>query len=143
MKINKSTIVAIIAYLFVLLFLYAATNKLLDFEKFKAQIGQSSMLTAYAPVIAWAIPLLEIVISVFLMVPKTVTAGLYASFTLMVMFSAYISIMLTLSEHVPCSCGGILQKMSWGSHLIFNIVFVILGLVGILLKTKFTLKAKA
>lgn len=134
MKLNKNIIVFIISYLFILLFLYAAANKLLDYEKFKAQIGQSTMLTGYAAILAWAVPVVEIVIAVLLMIQRTLKVGLYAAFMLMVIFSTYIGIMLTMSEHIPCSCGGILQKLSWKNHFIFNIGFVGLGIIGIWLE---------
>jgi len=32
---------------------------------------------------------------------------------------------------MPCSCGGVLEKMSWSDHLVFNISFVILSLVAL------------
>jgi uncharacterized membrane protein YphA (DoxX/SURF4 family) len=133
---SRSILLDVICYLFMALFLYAAVNKLLDFEKFKAQIGQSAMLTNYAGILAWAVPAVEIGIAVLLFIPKTITTGLYASFTLMVIFSAYIGIMLSLSEHISCNCGGILKKMSWQEHLVFNVVFMGLGGVGIMVETK-------
>jgi uncharacterized membrane protein YphA (DoxX/SURF4 family) len=133
MKINKSLPVFVISYLFILLFIYAAASKLMDYDKFKIQVGQSPLLTNYAGVIAWFIPALEIVIAVLLTVKRTVLLGLYASLSLMVMFTVYIILILNFAERVPCSCGGILERMSWTTHLVFNIVFVALALAGILL----------
>ena len=52
----------------------------------------------------------------------------------MVMFTTYIFIIMHFSEHVPCSCGGVLQRLGWQEHLIFNIVFVMLGIIGALLQ---------
>ena len=43
-------------------------------------------------------------------------------------------IILNFIPDIPCSCGGVLEKMSWNEHLIFNIAFVVLGLVAILLQ---------
>jgi len=59
--------------------------------------------------------------------------ALYAAFSLMVMFTAYIAFILNFSDYIPCSCGGILEKMSWKEHLIFNSGFVIIALIGIAL----------
>lgn len=134
--LSKELGVTIITYLFVLLWLYAATNKLMDFQKFEVQIGQSPILTDYAIIIAWIIPTVEIVISIMLVFRRTLLAGLYASFGLMLMFTIYIIIILNFAERVPCSCGGILEKMGWTEHLIFNISFVILGLAAIIMQTK-------
>lgn len=49
----------------------------------------------------------------------------------MVMFTTYIVIILHFTAFTPCSCGGALEKMGWTEHLIFNIVFVGLALIGI------------
>lgn len=132
----KQMIVEIICYLFVLLWLYAATNKILDFQKFKVQIGQSPILTNYALIIAWAIPCIEIILSILLLINRTFLAGLYTSFGLMFTFTAYITVILNFAERVPCSCGGILEKMGWMEHLIFNIGFLFLALIAVILKSQ-------
>jgi uncharacterized membrane protein YphA (DoxX/SURF4 family) len=59
--------------------------------------------------------------------------GLYASFFFMILFTGYIVAILRFSSYIPCSCGGILQKMSWTQHLIFNIGFLLLAVIAILL----------
>lgn len=133
-------VTSIVAYCFVVLFLYAAFSKLLDFETFSVQLAQSPLLSAYASVIAWAVPSLEILIAILLTIPKYRIPALYASFTLMVMFTAYIYIILNFSDFVPCSCGGVLEKLSWTQHLIFNVVFIILAGVAVLVTGCYTSK---
>lgn len=133
---TRRVLVDIICYLFVLLFLYAATSKLMDYQKFQLQISKSPIITDFAGILAWGVPGLEIVISIMLLINRTVMLGLYAAFTLMLLFTFYIYAILNYSDIIPCSCGGVLQRMTWDQHLIFNIVFVILGLVGIILQTK-------
>lgn len=123
----RNVVVNIISYLFVLLFIYAATSKLLDFETFTVQLAQSPLLSAYADIIAWLVPGVEILIAGVLVFPRFRILGLYASFTLMVMFTAYIYIILNFSDFIPCSCGGVLEKLSWTQHLIFNVVFIFLA----------------
>jgi uncharacterized membrane protein YphA (DoxX/SURF4 family) len=130
----KNIIVEIIVFLFIILFVYAALAKLLDYEKFLVQLGQSPLLTAFAGWVAWSIPTVEIIIAVMLAVPRWRNAGLYAAFSLMVMFSAYIVAIVQFSDNIPCSCGGILEGMTWNQHLIFNIFFVLLALTGIVLR---------
>lgn len=134
--ISKELVVTVITYLLVLLWLYAATNKILDFQKFKVQIGQSPILTDYAAIIAWLIPSIEIVLSIILLLNRTLLIGLYASFGLMLMFTAYIVVILNFAERIPCSCGGILEKMGWTSHLIFNIGFAILALIAVIFQVQ-------
>ncbi|MFC0776871.1 MauE/DoxX family redox-associated membrane protein [Flavobacterium sp. HJSW_4] len=129
----KNAFVETSSLLFVLLFTYAAIAKILDFENFQVQLGQSPLLSSYATWIAYMVPAIELLISLMLMIPKLRSTGLYASLSLMAMFSSYIFIMLHFSSFVPCSCGGILEKMSWNVHLIFNLFFVGLSLASILM----------
>jgi uncharacterized membrane protein YphA (DoxX/SURF4 family) len=130
---EKNLMVEIISYLFIVLFVYAAVSKLLDFEQFRVQIGQSPLLSAYAHWIAWAVPALEIVIAFLLISPRLRFLGLYASFSLMIMFTTYIIIILNFTDFIPCSCGGVLEQLGWTEHLVFNIGFILLALLGILL----------
>lgn len=129
--------------LFILLFVYAATSKLSDVEKFKVQLGQSPMLTSIASLVVWLIPMTEFVISVLLAFARTRIIGLFAAFTLMIIFTEYIIAITQFSEYVPCSCGGILQSMSWTEHLFFNIGFVILAGIGITLFNSSSLGMKS
>jgi len=130
---KKQIVIEIISFLFILLFVYAAMMKLLDVEKFTVQLGQSPLLMAFAPQFAWGVPILELLIAAMLIFSRTRLVGLYASFTLMVMFTVYIIIILNFAAHVPCSCGGILEDMNWTEHLTFNIGFVVLSIVGTVL----------
>lgn len=128
----KKGIVEVICLLYILLFVYAAVSKILDFENFQVQLGQSPLLSAFAGSVSWGVPLVELLIALLLLIPRFRFIGLLAAFSLMVMFTTYIIIILNFSSFVPCSCGGILEKMGWTEHLIFNIVFVVLALIGIL-----------
>ncbi|KQX00762.1 MauE/DoxX family redox-associated membrane protein [Flavobacterium sp. Root420] len=133
----KSVFVEVVALLYVLLFVYAAVSKLLDFENFQVQLGQSPLLSAFASWVSWLVPLFELTITALLIIPKCRRTGLKASLSLMTMFTAYIFIILHYSSFVPCSCGGILEKMSWNVHLIFNIVFMILAMTAIKFSSDF------
>ena len=130
---KREVAVQTIACLLVLLFVYAAGSKLMDYTKFRVELGKSPLLTAFAGLVAWAIPILETGIALLLSFTRTRLAGLYASFTLMVLFTAYIFYILRFSPYVPCSCGGVLQKLNWTTHLYFNIFFVVIAALGVLL----------
>ena len=129
----KNGTVLFISYLFILLFVYAAVSKFLDYDNFQVQLGQSPLLSAYAGFVVWMIPLLELVIAVLLAVKQFRVIGLYASLGLMVLFSSYIYLILNYSSYVPCSCGGILEKMNWHEHLYFNLFFTLLSLFALFL----------
>lgn len=122
-----------ICLLYILLFVYAAVSKLLDFENFQVQLGQSPLLSTFASWVSWLVPIIELILALLLFFPKWRMIALFAAFSLMVMFTAYIYIILNYSSFVPCSCGGILEKLGWTEHLIFNVVFIILAAAGILI----------
>ena len=133
---RKNLAVEIISSLLILLFVYTALSKLLDFDTFKLQLSKSPFITDFASTVAWALPVGELLVGLALVFKKTRLLGLYASLFLMTMFTAYIYAMLHYSYDLPCSCGGIISKMSWTQHLWFNAGFVGLSIVGIVLQSK-------
>ena len=133
---KRSTVVEIISSLLVLLFVYSALSKLFDYSTFKLQLSKSPYITDFAFLIAWALPVVELLIAVLLFFNRTRLAALYGSLFLMTMFTAYIYSMLNFSYYIPCSCGGVLSKMTWGQHLWFNIFFVAISITGILLQVR-------
>jgi len=86
--------------------------------------------------IAWVIPVSELLIAMALMFPTRLKAGLYASLIVMTLFTLYIIGIFTVADHMPCSCGGILETLSWSEHLVFNIGFVALIIWGLVLLKK-------
>lgn len=129
----KNIAIETIRFLFILLFTYAAVTKLTDYDAFMVQIGKSPLLTSFAGIVVWLIPGVELVTAFMLAVRRLQIIGLYTAFGLMVLFTAYIIAILQFSEDIPCSCGGVLESFGWVEHLIFNIVFVLLGLAGIMI----------
>jgi uncharacterized membrane protein YphA (DoxX/SURF4 family) len=133
---TKQFIVDTVAFLFMLLWLYAGASKLMEYDQFKFQLGKSPFIQEYASLIAIALPIGEILIAAMMVPVKTRLLGIYASFFLMLIFTGYIYAMLHYSDFLPCSCGGLLNSMSWYVHLIFNIIFTIMALVAIMLSSK-------
>ncbi len=131
--LKKRLAVEIIALLFVILFLYTGIAKLMDFEVFKEQLYESPILKPVAPAAAWGVPITEFILSILLFVPKYRLKGLYAAFVLMVLFTGYVGWLLAFAPELPCSCGGIMEALSWPAHLAVNIGLVGLALVGIII----------
>jgi uncharacterized membrane protein YphA (DoxX/SURF4 family) len=130
---KKVNILDIILVLFAVLFVYAAVSKLLTYDEFKTQIAKSPLIMNHGWWISWTIPSIEIAIAAMLFIPKQQLLALYGSFTLMFIFTIYIAFMLVYTPDLPCSCGGILSAMGWKEHLVFNLVFTLLAIVGIVL----------
>ena len=107
-------------YFFIILFVYAAVSKLTDFENFQVQVAQSPLLSAFATPIAYGVVLGELIIALMLCFTKSRLLGLYLFLGFMTAFTVYIFLILNYSPFVPCSCGGVLEKMGWREHLWFN-----------------------
>ncbi len=132
--IIKKFLIEVIAFLLILLFLYAAGTKLVDIEKFRIVISKSPLLYSISHLVSIIIPAAEILLSFLIAIPRSRFFGLLGAFTLMVIFTAYIVVILQFSEEIPCACGGVLQSLGWKEHLIFNIVFTLIALTGMLLE---------
>jgi uncharacterized membrane protein YphA (DoxX/SURF4 family) len=126
-------ITEIISFLLIILFAYSGLIKLLEFQNFQAQLGQSPLLSAYTAFISYSVIGVEFLLVVLLAIPKCRFLGLLGSYSLMLVFTFYIVVILNYSSFVPCSCGGILEKLGWKEHLIFNILFTILSAIAALL----------
>ncbi|MCQ9634172.1 tellurium resistance protein TerC [Chryseobacterium sp. WG23] len=135
-KYIRKYFVQIVSALLAFLFIYAAFSKAIEFEAFQVQLAQSPLLSAYAGFISYAVLIVEVLVAVLLLFPKTNRQGLYGSVGLMTAFTFYIYLILLFSDFIPCSCGGILEKMGWGEHLIFNIFFLLLAVVALYVHAK-------
>lgn len=121
----------VVSYLYILLFVYAGVIKFLTFDDFQAQLGHSPLISIFATPVSYSVIIAEIGIAVLLSINKYRIVGLYMAFSIMVIFSSYIFIILNYSPYIPCSCGGILEKMGWKEHLIFNLAFVVAAVIAL------------
>jgi putative oxidoreductase len=123
-----------IAALIILLFVYAATFKLLDYQNFRGQLGNQHIPSGLAPILAWLLPGMELAACGLLLYPSTRWMGFALAAFLMAVFTIYVAlIMLHVWSRVPCPCGGIISLLSWRSHLILNSVFLALATCGLAL----------
>lgn len=122
----------IICTLLVFLFVYTAISKLADFEGFKADMYNQPLPQFAKPILVWSVPVTELTIVALLIFDTTKLFGLYTSLVLMVAFTFYSSlILLHFFKYIPCSCGGIIKNLSWPQHLVLNLFFVLITIIGI------------
>lgn len=111
-----------VASLFILLFVYTAASKLQNLIPLRYVITQTGIGYPVATVLALLIPVSELLIALFLFVPKTRTLGLLLSFVLMSVFSLYVLWVLLFAKDLPCSCGGIIEELGWKVHFALNLL---------------------
>jgi len=137
--IRRTTIIEAICMLYIVLFLYTGLNKMFFFSINEILFSQSEFLRPFSSILAWGVPIAEFIVSIFLFFPRVRMIGLFASLSLMIMFTIYIIITLLTSDDLPCSCGGIVQQLSWPQHIVFNIFFIALAIIAIVLLKKHNL----
>jgi len=128
--ISKVTIVQIISYLFIALFLYAGVSKFLEFETFRSDLIKSPLTKSISTEVAIILPLTEIFVAIILFTTRFKKSGLQASIVLMFVFTLYVAYLLFFAPYTPCHCGGIFRELSWTGHLLFNIAFTLLAIAG-------------
>jgi len=133
---KRTTIIEVIIFLFSILFTYTGVSKLMDYSAFLETVADSPLLAPIAKLVAWGLPPVEFVITGMLIIPKWRLKGLYASLLIMIIFTGYVIGLLIFDEKLPCSCGGILQQLSWPQHVVFNIIFILLSIWGIVLQKR-------
>jgi uncharacterized membrane protein YphA (DoxX/SURF4 family) len=133
---KRSTIVEAIALLFIILFLYTGISKLMEYDIAVEQIVLTPRLAPAAKTIVIILPVIEILTAIALFIPQTRKYGLWASLALMILFTGYVTYIINYNDQLPCTCGGVLEQLSWPQHLILNTVFIILAIIGILLLRK-------
>ncbi|MGY3212455.1 MauE/DoxX family redox-associated membrane protein [Mucilaginibacter sp. HD30] len=131
MKNLKFVLPELIIFLLVLLWIYTASSKLMDFHHFKAQMHNQTLPRYLADILIYTLPPVEILAALLLVFQATRQAGFYLSALLMLLFTAYIGlVLLNYFGRVPCSCGGVLRMMNWKQHFLFNLFFLLLTVYG-------------
>lgn len=115
---------------------YAALSKLFNYEGTRFDWLGHELIKNYTWLLAWLIPVTELIIVVLLLFPRTVRQGFYASGILLIIFTGYIIYMFLYYPHTPCSCGGIISSLTWQRHVIFNLSFLAVAILGIITSRK-------
>lgn len=133
----KLVAISSIRLFLVILFVYAGLSKWINLQQFVADLNNQpfpNWMTRYLVVL---IPTLELFAAISLLFSTTVKTGLYLSALLMTVFTMYTVLVLVNGfDFIPCSCGGIINHLTWKQHLLFNSFFLVLAIVGIVLSKK-------
>lgn len=134
----KKNAADIIASFFILLFTYTSINKLYSINSLQLVLKRYPLIGhQWAAFTAWSVPVIELLVTILLFIPKTRLRGLQASFVLMLLFTLYVGYMLAFTNLKVCTCGGMLQALSWWQHLLFNIGCILWAATGIKLYKKY------
>jgi hypothetical protein len=131
---KKENVIELIGFLLVLLFTYTSVNKFWDMGHFIKDMNNQPFPHWMSGILVWVVPFSELAIATLLVIPKTRFIGLISSTILMGLFTLYTGLVLAhVFEKIPCSCGGVIRKLSWRQHLVFNTFFLGIAVAGWLL----------
>jgi len=134
---KRQILIECISALLILLFLYASMSKFMDFHTFIGEMNNQPLPNSWTPFLVWFIPCSEILMSIALLFERTRLPGLYVSLGFMSLFTIYsIIIILNFFGRIPCSCGGVIKRLTWKQHIAFNLFFVVLSIAGIILQRR-------
>lgn len=140
MKLN-AILTEIAAVVLCMLYSYAAYQKIVGHAGFVMHFKQVPVFGHFPTLSAVTIPALEIVIVLLLLLQhsRLKRLGFGLSIVLLIMFTAYLSIMKLFASKLPCSCGGFISGLTFGKHIVFNLFLLALSIVGFILTSKFHL----
>jgi len=128
---SKEKITDAICWICMALFVYTAYAKLIDHQRFLKGLTRVQMIRKFAVIISYSVPVIEILIALLLLIPKTAKTGLYSFITLMFAFTIYIISAMIWEPYLPCRCGGAIEKLSWGQHIWFNLAFITIAAIAL------------
>jgi len=117
---------------FILLFIYIATEKIFNFRDFSNGFYTVPILGTHRSIVAGLIIFSQLVIGILLIIPVTQKRGLYATLALLLIFTIYLTYMVSFMDVLPCSCGGVSSALSWKEHIGLNVFLMFLAGFGIL-----------
>ena len=130
-KAHSAILVEIIAWLLAALFVYTAVSKVYDWQGTRLAMYNQVFPVWMADLLLYLLPLVEIILAILLLVPIWRNTGILVSVILMSLFTVYVAIVwLGFTDRVPCSCGGVLSSLDWGEHLVFNLGFLGIAVIG-------------
>lgn len=133
---TREIIMDIAVYLFIILFMYTAASKLFTIKSFASTLAKSPLIGNLNFVVAWSIPIIEIIISIVLIFPSVRKFGMRAALLLMSVFTIYLIYMVFSGTELPCHCGGVISTMTWQQHIWFNLGFIALAVTGLATQKK-------
>lgn len=133
-----------VSWLLILLFAYTAFSKaqlftskaIIDVSQFRDDMFKSPVLQNHVQVLGYLIPGIEFIICIMLLIKATKLVGYYLSLLLLCTFAGYIIFMMNVYPALPCTCGGIIEELSWHGHLLLNIFFILITTRAIVLTHK-------
>lgn len=114
---------------------YSGLEKMLGFERSRRAFFNQPFPSELAEVLSYSIPIIELILALLLVLPKTRWWGYLGSAMLLAVFVTYVGLIwVGAFPRVPCNCAGIIESIGWTGHLILNLVLIGISIVGLRLE---------
>ncbi|UTA67555.1 MauE/DoxX family redox-associated membrane protein [Emticicia sp. 21SJ11W-3] len=121
----------LLVLLLLTLWIPVTLDKLIDFEAFQAGILRQPFSDTWGHILIYTLPILEMLIVLFLLIPSMRYYGIWLSLGLMSAFTTYIGLALAgVWEQLPCGCGSVISGLSWQQHFCLNLFFTAVSAAG-------------
>jgi len=130
---NINIIYGLLRIVMLLFWVYVGIDKVWQLHAFKIALTQQPIISYFAPVLFWLLPVLEVSLGLLLAFPsqKVQSWGWKASILLISVFTVYIALgVLDVYEQKPCMCSSFLSNVPWSTHLVINSVILALSILG-------------
>ncbi|UCS92302.1 hypothetical protein KZP23_16560 [Echinicola marina] len=129
---NKYGLSTGMAYSLAFLYTYTAISKWYDWQATELALYNQVFPEWLGTILLYSLPPAELALAILLVGKRTVGPALWLSLGLLTVFTGYIFLVLIgVFNRVPCSCGGVLSALGWEEHLVFNLTFIVINLIGL------------
>jgi uncharacterized membrane protein YphA (DoxX/SURF4 family) len=121
--------------LLILLWTYTGLDKLIQFEGSRKAFHNQTFPGELAEVLAYAIPISELLLALLLLFSVTRWWGYLGSILLLTVFTTYVGLIwVGAFPRIPCNCAGILESMGWEAHFWLNCSLIVICILGLKIK---------
>lgn len=132
-RIKPILVIPDMAFFLAVLFLYTGLSKVLDPGRFISQLQAQILPAGFVPVLAIAVPGIELVLAGLLFIPKARNFAFWGATILLLLFSLYVAlVLLNAFKRTPCGCAFGFEHLSWPAHLLLNLCFLGGAIAGLL-----------
>ncbi|WP_057937905.1 MauE/DoxX family redox-associated membrane protein [Algoriphagus resistens] len=118
--------------LLILLWIYTGMDKLIRWKDSQNAFRNQTFPAELAEVLAYAVPLVELLIAGLLLFSISRWWGYLSSILLLTVFTTYVGLIwVGAFPRVPCNCAGIINSMGWAEHFMVNSLFITLAIIGL------------
>ncbi|WPR73740.1 MauE/DoxX family redox-associated membrane protein [Algoriphagus sp. NG3] len=121
----------------ILLWTYTGLDKLIRWDASRKAFLNQPMPNGLEEVLAYAVPIVELLIALLLLFSITRWWGYLGSILLLTVFTTYVGLIwVGAFPRVPCNCAGVIDSMGWAAHFWMNLGLIGVSIVGMRLESQ-------